>query len=277
VRFIWILTLSAIVFFSGQANAKPGEEHLLFGNPSKAQANEKNPDPENYLMIKPQFALSYNSKKGTPNWVSYRLQKTDMGRAMRGIFHPDPNLPKHFFEVRPFDYHYNATGMTRGHMCPSTHRNNNEHNADATFVMTNMVPQTEELNGGAWELLERYCRELAFRDHKEMYIVCGPHGMGGKTNRGFIKTVGNGHVTVPNSCWKVIVVLDAAGKDPLAKVNNKTRLIAVNMPNDRTPDNADWRDYIVRVQEIEQMTGYSFFDNVPAEIINPLKKHLDKR
>ncbi len=37
--------------------------HLLLGNPSNATENIANVD--NYLMIKPQYALSYNNSKGT--------------------------------------------------------------------------------------------------------------------------------------------------------------------------------------------------------------------
>lgn len=266
------LILALVFLLQPAARAEPGDEHLIMGNPSKAVADAARPDPENYLMVKPQFALSYNSRKGTPNWVSYRLRKSDMGKAQRGMFHPDAELPRKFFAVKPFDYHFNTTGMTRGHMCPSSHRNNTETNAHSTFVMTNMVPQTEELNAGAWETLERYCRDLAFRENKEMYIVCGPHGVGGRTDKGFFKTIGDGHVTVPKSCWKVVMVLDALGKSPLSKVNTKTRLLAVVMPNDRTPDKADWRDYVTSVQDIEMLTGYAFFDEVAADIIGPLKK-----
>src|SRR5262245_50010609 len=127
IRFVLVALLLA---HARVANAAPGDEHLALGNPSKAEANAQNPDPLNHLMVKPQFALSYNSKKGTPNWVSYRLKKSDMGKAGRGMFHPDPELPKPFFHVKPFDYHFNTTGMSRGHMCPSSHRNNTEANSN---------------------------------------------------------------------------------------------------------------------------------------------------
>src|SRR5262245_61848822 len=110
-----------LLVFSSPAWAQRGDIHLALGNPSNAQADAKTPDPENYLIVKDQFALSYNSKKGTPNWVSYRLRKSDMGKAPRGMFFPDADLPKAFYQVKPFEYQFNTTGMSRGHMCPSTH------------------------------------------------------------------------------------------------------------------------------------------------------------
>lgn len=257
--------------------AAPGDVHLLLGNPSNAKADRDNPDPTNFLMVKDQFALSYNSKKGIPNWVSYRLQRRDTGRARRGDFFPDNELPRQFFRVAPFDYRFSQTGWTRGHMCPSGHRNNTDENSQATFVMTNMVPQTEELNAGAWNKLERYCRDLLYEENKELYIVCGPHGKGGKTNHGYFESLAEGRITVPRSCWNVVLVLDAAGGNPIGKVKNKsTRLIGVVMPNDRTPENKPWDDYLVSVADIEQLTGLTFFDKAPAEAIGPLKKKVDR-
>jgi endonuclease G len=257
--------------------ALPGDIHLALGNPSHAMSDSK--DPNDFLMVKPQFALSYNNKQGTPNWVSYYLKKADMGRAPRSqMFFPDGDLPRAFHRVLPGDYFFNATGMTRGHMCPSSHRNNTEANARATFVMTNMVPQTEELNGGSWELLERYCRALCFDEGKELMIVSGPHGQGGVSNRGLILTVGNGQVIVPKTTWKVVLVMEGGGtRGPLARVNAKSRLIAVSMPNTREPnENVPWTKYVVSAAEIELMTGLRFFEKVPPEIIGPLKKKVDR-
>jgi endonuclease G, mitochondrial len=262
------------------AAQQAGDIHLALGNPSGAKHEPQNPDRTNFLMVKDQYALSYNDKKGTPNWVSYRLERKDMGRAARSmIFFPDESLPAAFHKVMPGDYFYTKTAMTRGHMCPSGHRNNTEANAKSTYVMTNMVPQTEELNGGSWELLERYCRDLCFDHNKELFIVCGPHGQGGVGVHGQIDTVGHEHVVVPKSCWKVILAVDAGGtRGSLARVNDKTRAIAVVMPNTREPnENVPWDRYAVSIADVEALTGYHFFDRVPAEILNVLKKKVDGR
>ena len=43
-------------------------EHLTLGNPSGATTDEAL--PSNYLLQKPQYALSYHRDRGIPNWVS---------------------------------------------------------------------------------------------------------------------------------------------------------------------------------------------------------------
>jgi endonuclease G, mitochondrial len=55
--------------------------HLLLGNPSSATPTKLTPD--NYLMVKNQYALSYNQSKGTANWVAWQLNKTWLGDAER--------------------------------------------------------------------------------------------------------------------------------------------------------------------------------------------------
>lgn len=54
---------------------------------------------EAYLIERPQFVLSYNGKKHNPNWVSWQLRKSDLGKADRGPFEPDPLLPKGFLKI----------------------------------------------------------------------------------------------------------------------------------------------------------------------------------
>src|SRR5437016_2550128 len=65
--------------------------HLTLGNPSGATDNTSNKD--NFLMVKVQYALSFNNTKGGPNWVSWHLQASDIGDQARGDFHPDDSLP----------------------------------------------------------------------------------------------------------------------------------------------------------------------------------------
>src|SRR2546423_13195528 len=54
------------------ARRAPVSPNATLGNPSDATADSKNKN--NYLLVKPQFVLSYNNDKGEPNWVSWHLQ-----------------------------------------------------------------------------------------------------------------------------------------------------------------------------------------------------------
>ncbi|HST51999.1 MAG TPA: DNA/RNA non-specific endonuclease, partial [Pyrinomonadaceae bacterium] len=55
----------------------PTGEHLTMGNPSNAVVDVN--QPNNYLLDKPQYAVSYNRDNGRPNWVSWHLDSTWLG------------------------------------------------------------------------------------------------------------------------------------------------------------------------------------------------------
>src|SRR5262249_23294797 len=141
----------------------------------------------------------------------------------------DAAVPAGFRHIMPKDYA--DSGFDRGHMCPHGDRSQTPTDSNATFVMTNMVPQAPELNQQAWNDFEIYCRDLVRQHDKRLYIVCGQHGTGGVGHHGIKKTIAGGKVTVPASCWKVVLVLDEGGGDDVDRVAERTRLIAVVMPN----------------------------------------------
>ncbi|RYG62776.1 hypothetical protein EON80_22485, partial [bacterium] len=91
-----------------------GENNLLLGNPTSAGQS-----PDNYLLERPQYSMSYNRTKGGPNWVAWHTDASDLGDTERGKFVPDPELPAGW-QIRPADY--KGTGYDRGHLCPSGDR-----------------------------------------------------------------------------------------------------------------------------------------------------------
>jgi endonuclease G len=247
--------------------------HLAMGNPSGATTDPA--DRDNYLMRKPYFALAYNNTKGTPNWVSWCLKKDDLGSAQRAQFFPDPDLPTGFKVVKPGDY--TGSGFDRGHMCPHSDRASTDEASEATFVMTNIIPQSPACNQKAWADLEDYCRDLVRKKHQTLYIVAGPQGQGGEGTKGPKDVIGHAEkVTVPAKCWKVVLALDDGTGDAsdVSRVSRDSRVFAVVMPNDESVGHG-WAKYRKSAKEVEEMTGYHFFDRVPADVIGPLKERMD--
>jgi endonuclease G len=158
-------------------------------------------------------------------------------------------------------------------MTRSGDRTQNEIDNCATFVMTNIVPQAQDNNEGPWLELENDSRELA-QQGKELYIIAGPAGEGGLGRSGAKTKIGNGKVVVPATVWKIVVVLDKPGLG-LKGVTAKTRVIAVNMPNKQGIKNTGWREYVSTVDQIEELTGYDFLSDVPAEIQSAIEAKKD--
>jgi endonuclease G len=249
-------------------------EHLVMGNPSNAVVDVN--QPTNYLLDKPQYAVGYHRDRGIPNWVSWHLDTTWLGSAPRqNDFRPDPSLPADWYHVQSTDYQ--NSGFDRGHHTPSADRTNTVASNSATFLMTNMMPQAPDNNQGPWEQLESYSRTLVSAGN-ELYIVAGGSGTGGSgSNGGTTNTVAGGHVTVPNVTWKVIMVLPAASGNDVSRVNNSTRVIAIIMPNTQGIRTNTWQQYRVSVDQVEALTGFDFFSNVPVAVQNVIEATVDNQ
>ncbi|MBX7105980.1 MAG: DNA/RNA non-specific endonuclease [Gemmataceae bacterium] len=241
--------------------------NIRYGMPAAAKAD---PNSRNaYLLERPEYVVSYNDFTKCPNWVSWQLTSADIGDSPRGSFEGDPLLPSGFRRVSSSTY--DGCGFDRGHMCNSKDRSDTPEHNDATFFMTNIVPQAPNNNQQGWEEFESYCRTLA-REGKELYIVCGPAGVGGTGSHGSKTMIGppDVQVTVPSFVWKVVMVLPSPGATP----DKNTRTIGIWMPNDQSV-HSDWSPYITSVRDIEDKTGFTFFSEVPADIAKVIKSKVD--
>ena len=240
--------------------------HVKMGIPKNIR--ETNSDDE-YLLQSPDrpYVTSYNNSKLIPNWSSWQLNKDWLGNApRRNDFRPDPALPKGWYQVRSSDY--NNSGYDRGHMTPAADRDNISKNISATFLMTNIVPQTPDNNQGPWAQLENYSRRLA-QQGKELYIVSGGYGNTRSIGKGNVK------ITVPDRVWKVIVVMDKMELNA-SDVTANTRIIAIDMPNQQGIKDTDWRKYRVSVDLIEERAGYDLLTNVASEVQVQIEGKVDQ-
>jgi endonuclease G len=179
-------------------------------------------------------------------------------------------LPRGFAKVT--SHVYDGSGFDRGHMCPAQDRSRTQEDMDATFYLTNVVPQSPASNQKGWVRLEAYCRDLAQRGHV-LYLAAGPQGTGGTGKNGPAEEVGKGRVkvAVPAKVWKVILVLPRDDAEP----RKNTRVIAIIMPNDQTVG-LDWAKYRVSVRQVEKLTGLKFFSALPEELADELKVKVDE-
>ncbi len=257
------------------ADAPPASgdnSNLLFGNPSGAQASTVM--PENYLIDQHYYIESYSMTRGTPNWVSWHLDNTNItGAASRqDNFAAFTGLPNGWYQVQ--NNSYTGSGFDRGHNCPSGDRTSSTDANSATFLMTNMIPQAPQNNQQTWEGLESYLRTQVLSGN-EVYIIMGSYGSGGvgSASAATVTTINNGKVNVPSNVWKVAVILPVGSGD-LSRVTASTRVIAVNTPNINSI-NPDWKQYIVTVRDIENVTGYNLLSALPQAVQDAVETKKD--
>ncbi|HRI03256.1 MAG TPA: DNA/RNA non-specific endonuclease [Pyrinomonadaceae bacterium] len=249
-------------------------EHRIMGDPTAAGATDQN----DWLLERNQYVVGYNCSKGIANWVAWHIDASWLGSANRtDNYRADTSLPPGCYQVQGSDYSGNVNngGFDRGHSVPSGDRTNSVPDNDATFLMTNFIPQAPQNNQGVWNNMENYIRTQITAGN-EVYTWMGSAGQGGIGLNGFANTVANGHVVVPAYVWRVVMVLPVGSND-LARVDANTRVFAVLTPNVQNANglNTNWMTYICPVSKIEQLTGMTFFPNVPAATASVLKQKID--
>jgi DNA/RNA endonuclease G (NUC1) len=229
--------------------------HVEFGVPSCSYSSSND-----YKMSKRTHYLSYNQSRGTPNWVSWNLNKTHYGDAPRSTsFYADASLPTGMYRVVSSDY--TNGGYDRGHMVRSEERTWSSDDNKLTFLMTNIVPQQNDLNAGPWYRFEQHLQNLAQQQNKEIYVIAGANG-----SYGTLK--GEGKVTIPRYSWKIALIMPYGHGLAQATSTSSLQVIAVDMPNITGIRANDWTAYRTTVDRLEQVTGCNFLAKLPDDVEN---------
>lgn len=189
--------------------------------------------------------ISFNEKCHIPNWVSWELTDEEtMGDVPRkDKFTSDPDI-----EGCPDSWDYSYSGYDRGHMAPAGDMKWDSKAMEETFFMSNICPQVNALNTGAWKNLEEKCRLWAQIDGR-IYIVCGPI-----IDEKPMELIGDSRVWVPSRFFKAII----------APYSNPARGIGFIMPNEKVK--GGMQPCAVTIDEIESITGHDLFPALPDDI-----------
>lgn len=250
----------------------------LAGNPNIALGypTMTGDEPE-VLISRSQYVISWNKQRRNPNWVAWRLTSANIGSTGRSNdFAIDSELSTYLTAhhagtpVGPNDYR--GSCFDRGHQIPSGDRTDVVANNRATFLMSNMAPQTAYLNRVIWEHLEAYARTLEpDSSAAPLYQIVGtvypdqPAAIGP-----------NHDIAVPSFSFKVIARLprrssrnphahpslvtavmmpnvNSDGSDPIANNAKACNDAAASTSAPASGDEAatDWQRYEVSVAQIE--------------------------
>jgi len=211
-----------------------------------------------FLIFRKQYIIVYNEKYNMPNFAVYNLNKSWFGGVARydGKFLQDTLLNKLSLKKITHDS-YTNTGYERGHLVRSEERSLTEQDNKSTFYLSNILPQTSDVNSGVWYSLEKYCESLCKIGNKNLYIVTG--GI-------FTQTLKVGDLTVPSSLFKIILIEE--------KVFKNSKMIAVIIPNIKGVKKKDWINYVTTVDEIEKQTRYNFFPLMKNKIQTKLESEV---
>lgn len=203
------------------------------------------------------YTLSWNEQYLVADWVAYELtaEELDTQEYSRSEdFRPDENVRK---SSQLTDY--KNSGYSRGHLAPAQDFKWSENAMSETFYLTNMVPQTQNYNGGIWLRAENATRDAA-RITGVVYVVTGP-----VLTDGPFETIGENKVAIPKQCYKALLVIDGDGN---------VHTIAISIPQDAGKKET-LSKYVMSVDDLEALTGLDFFYELEDSVENAAEATYD--
>lgn len=142
--------------------------HCLYGYPKGSPRGSD-------IIVHEVYILSSNDLTKLADWVAYRVTANTIGPSQSRNWRKGPLLATHE-TLEPNDYRNasEALGTDRGHQAPLASFSGTPNWAD-TNLLSNITPQANSLNQGAWARLEETIRRLARQDGvAAVYVMTGP-------------------------------------------------------------------------------------------------------
>lgn len=193
------------------------------------------------------YTFLWNKERLTADWVAYPLCRGNIGEGKRSnAFGLNPFMAKKNQPLLVKGYREgNCGSYSRGHQIPSADRLEYKANVQ-TFYGTNMTPQDENLNGGAWGTLENKLRSWV-QKCDTLYVVTGCTYDGCK---GEYALDNEGRkVAVPTGYYKALLMLCVG----------TYHACAFRFENRPYPDAKYHIEYAEPLSELEAATGIVFF------------------
>ena len=119
------------------------------------------------------FTLCHDSELKISRWAGHELRAEPFNRvgprSSANYFRQDLELARP--SARNADYR--GSGFSRGHLVPAADFALTEDGRQATYVLSNAVPQNQSTNAGKWRQLESAIRAFAAQADAT-YIFTGP-------------------------------------------------------------------------------------------------------
>ena len=205
---------------------------------------------EGALVTHYAYRLEYAEAHEQARWVAYLLTRDHASNdtvERKDHFRKDPLVKTGSAATTDYKSPYD-----RGHLAPANDMAWEFQAMDESFFMSNMSPQLDKFNRGAWKTMEARVHNWAI-EYDSLYIITGPCLEGTLT-----QTIGKNNVTVPKYYYKVVLDL------------KRNQAIGIWMANEAV-DSKNLKQYATSVREIEQKTGIDFFPALPDDIEEALE------
>lgn len=204
------------------------------------------------------FIVQYNYEKKAPNYTIHvikadELTSFDVAARRRSNFFVDDNI---LGNQSALNADYRGSGFDRGHMVPAGDFSWNQLLKFETFVLTNIIPQSPNLNRGIWRGLEDLIRNLTTSMDTRTVIITG--AIYAEENG----LIGRNSVGIPVFCYKSIFLSES------------NQMFSFIFPNNHTVQYEDLSNYQTSVDQLELITGEDFYDVLPDSLENIIESEI---
>jgi endonuclease G len=151
---------------------------------------------------------------------------------------------------------YVGSGYDRGHLVPADDMVFNTQAIEETYYMSNVAPQTPNLNRGLWKKIENYIRHRIIADHS-YYIIAGP------LLNDQLPKIPNTDISVPFYYYKIVLDIEFP----------EFKAIAFLVPNRKV--SGALHQFVVSIDYLERMTGMDFFPLIESCLQEKLESEIN--
>lgn len=193
------------------------------------------------------FEIAYDEQRGNPAWVAYRITLDEWDEEWK---RPARFSVDEATVARISHQDYTNSGYDRGHMAPNE-AISESYGREAqlqTFLMSNVVPQSPDLNQGPWRIFEELLVDRT-KESEELWVVTGP------IYDDDITTIADGAVEVPDGFFKVVI----------DEVDGQLVSLTVLTPQ-AVDRRADPLRFSTSIDEVELKAGWDLNPDLPDEL-----------
>ncbi|MBR1632700.1 MAG: DNA/RNA non-specific endonuclease [Bacteroidales bacterium] len=223
------------------------------------------------------FTACFSSEYHCPVWVAAPLHSMYKDKGRHDSYKPDPNMPKDI----QWSSTGNASGLNKGHMLGSSDRNKTTLTNNQVFYYSNIAPQLNydsntgkgfNCGNGGWNILETWVDGQACSD--TLYAVIGcyfkPYGdvyhNNTMVNPELLSGWGRTDVSNPTMFYYILLRTKAGNSGKALKNCTKDELKCVVLARAHTRalhGQAVSPLEMMSVSDLEKITGFTYFANVP--------------
>ena len=215
------------------------------------------------------YTVCYSAEHHCPVWVAAPRHKMyESGASRTDAYGKDPWIPS--------DIQYNSKstggGCNKGHMLGSAERLSSTATNKQVFYYTNIAPQysdTFNTGGGGWNILEDWVDKQVCSD--TLYVVIGTYfktytdKRGNKGTPATISFGGRNDVTRPSMFYYILLRTKNGNiNKPLSQCSTSELKCAAFVRSHETPKKTAVSEQdMMSVSDLEKITGFTYFPNVP--------------